>query len=58
MSIRSKVENLEEWAEQRRQRAAMPVDTLTDEELESIICNDLGISPEALTDDLLRSVSL
>jgi hypothetical protein len=58
MSIRSKVENLEEWAEARRQKRARPsqVTEYSDEELNELIAAECGVPVEEVTDQLLAKL--
>ncbi len=57
MSLRSKVEHLEEWTENHRRRGITPVQRISDDELTSIICDDYGIEPGELTDEMLENIS-
>lgn len=56
MTLQSRLAYLEEQEENRRRRGGLPVEALTDAELQNIIAASLGISADAITDDLLRAI--
>jgi hypothetical protein len=55
MTLRYRVERFEDW-QRRGERGDGGVHSLTDAELEAIIADDLGIGPDAITDELLRTI--
>jgi hypothetical protein len=55
MTLRYRVERFEDW-QWRRGRSGDDFNSLTDAELEAIIADDLGISPDAITDELLQTI--
>ncbi len=56
MNLRIKVAHLEEWAKWQRRQAATAVQLMTDAELAEVITGERGISPEAITDEVLRAI--
>jgi Cdc6-like AAA superfamily ATPase len=57
MTLQSRLAYLEDQEESRRRRGWLPVEALTDDELQNIIAARLGINADALTDDILRAIA-